>query len=91
MLDDGSLRSALEEHWAYSGKDEDRAHEIYHDGAVIEFPQSRERFEGVANVRAWRQRYPAEVDFRLRRIGWEAPEWRGPWRASDPSCEALDG
>src|SRR3712207_8856359 len=44
-----------------SGKDEDIAHEIYHDHAVLEFPQSGERFEGVENFREWRRQYPAKL------------------------------
>jgi hypothetical protein len=44
------------------------AHEIYHDDAVLEFPQSSERFEGVANFKEWRSQYPADVRFRVRRI-----------------------
>jgi hypothetical protein len=35
---------------------------------VLEFPQSGERFEGVANFREWRRRYPADLRFRIRRI-----------------------
>ena len=62
------LRLALERHWAYSGQDEDIAHEIYHDDAVLEFPQSGERFEGVHNFREWRRKYPANVRFHTRRI-----------------------
>jgi SnoaL-like domain len=59
----------LWKHEEYLGKgDTDRAHEIYHDDAVLEFPQSGERFEGVANFREWRRRYPADLRFRIRRI-----------------------
>ena len=68
MLPHEELVSALQHHWEYSGKDEDAAHEIYHDDAVLEFPQSGERFEGVANFREWRRQYPAELAFHLRRI-----------------------
>jgi SnoaL-like domain len=68
MLDDATLQVALERHWEYSGKDEDIAHEIYHEDAVLEFPQSGERFEGVENFREWRRQYPAVLDFRIRRI-----------------------
>ena len=50
------------------GADVDRAHELYHDDAVLEFPQSGERFEGVANFTEWRRRYPGEVRYRIRRI-----------------------
>ncbi|WP_373993482.1 hypothetical protein [Arthrobacter sp. E44] len=46
MLDDSDLLHALRRHWDHSGVDEDVAHEIYHDDAVLEFPQSGERFEG---------------------------------------------
>jgi transport factor 2 (NTF2)-like protein len=38
-------------YWEYAGADVDRAHELYHDDAVLEFPQSGERFEGVASIR----------------------------------------
>ena len=132
MLDDTALRAALQQHWDYSGKDEDRAHEIYAPDAVLEFPQSRERFEGVANFVEWRKQYPADLAFKLRKIrhrddfvvteynisyngapwqfcvsimefrgdkvahehvyimdGWPAPEWRAPWRADAPSCDAV--
>jgi hypothetical protein len=46
----------------------DRAPEIYHDDAVLEFPQSGERFEGVANFTEWRRQYPADVRYRVRRV-----------------------
>ena len=51
-LDDEALRTALERHWAAAGKDADIEQEIYHDDAVLEFPQSGERFEGVPNFKA---------------------------------------
>jgi SnoaL-like domain len=41
---------------------------MYDDDAVLEFPQSGERFEGVANIREWRSRYPGSVSFDIRRI-----------------------
>ena len=44
------------------------AHEIYHDDAVLEFPQSGERFEGVDNFTQWRSQYPADLSFELRRV-----------------------
>lgn len=55
-------------YFEYPGADVERAHELYHDNAVLEFPQSGERFEGVANFTEWRRRYPAEVRYRMRRI-----------------------
>ena len=68
MLQETDLLHALHRHWEYSGKDEDVAHEIYHDDAVLEFPQSGERFEGVQNFREWRRQYPAKLRFHLRRV-----------------------
>lgn len=68
MLDEAELMRQLRRHWHYSGKDEDLSHEIYHEDAVLEFPQSGERFEGVANFREWRRQYPAELRFYLRRV-----------------------
>jgi hypothetical protein len=67
-MDDASLLAALRRHWDLTGRDEDAAHEIYHDDAVLEFPQSGERFEGVANFLPWRRQYPAAVSFHTRRI-----------------------
>jgi hypothetical protein len=68
MLNDADLLAALRRHWENAGADEDAAHEIYHDDAVLEFPQSGERFEGVQNFKEWRERYPAALKFHLRRI-----------------------
>jgi hypothetical protein len=59
MVDDAELIRQLRRHWEYSGRDEDISHEIYHEDAVLEFPQSGERFEGVTNFREWRRQYPA--------------------------------
>ena len=62
-MDEASVRAQLERHWEYAGTDQDIAHEIYHDDAVLEFPQSGERFEGVENFREWRRQYPAVLEF----------------------------
>ena len=45
------LVEKVERYFEYAGRDVDRAHEIYHEDAVLEFPQSGERFEGLANFR----------------------------------------
>jgi hypothetical protein len=123
-MDEATILAALRRHWEYAGMNQNIAHEIYHDDAVLEFPQSQERFEGKENFIAWRSIYPATVEFKIRRIrgqgefwvsetsirydggpwhygcgilefrgdkvaretiyvtqGWEAPDWRAPWRA----------
>ena len=123
--------------WSDTGtpaaKDEDAAHEIYHEDAVLEFPQSGECFEGVQNFKSWRSQYPADLKFRIRKMthrddfvvvenlisyngapwmftvslmyfrddlvaheriyimdGWEAPEWRAPWRSATPADPPVE-
>jgi hypothetical protein len=87
-MDEAWVRAQLERHWEYSGRDEDIAHEIYHEDAVLEFPQSGERFVGVANFREWRRIYPASLRFKIRRIIGSGSLWvaenlisydDGPW------------
>ena len=48
--------------------DQDVAHEIYHEDAVLEFPQSGERFEGRATFTEWRSQYPVGADDMRYRI-----------------------
>ena len=55
-------------YFEYPGADVERAEELYHADAVLEFPQSGERFEGLANFTEWRRRYPAQVSYRMRRV-----------------------
>ena len=76
-MDEATVKAMLEQHFEYAGSDPDRAHEMYQDDAVLEFPQSGERFDGVANFHEWRSNYPAYVT-----EGWEPPEWRAQWRAA---------
>jgi SnoaL-like domain len=68
MADLQAVRAALQTYLDGAGTDLDARHEIYHEDAVLEFPQSGERFEGVANIRQWRRIYPAKVEFELRRL-----------------------
>lgn len=68
MLDEATLQARLRRHWEYAGTDQDITHEIYHDDAVLEFPQSGERFEGVANFKVWREQMPYGVRFHIRRV-----------------------
>jgi SnoaL-like protein len=74
------VRDALLQHLTYSGVDEDKAHEIYHDDAILEFPQSGERFRGKANMQGFRGQYPARVDFEPREIRGSGDFWVGEGR-----------
>jgi len=131
-MDESGVREKLERLFEYAGADIDRAEELYHEDAVLEFPQSGERFEGRAAFTEWRAQYPVDRDsmrYRIRRMvirgdfsvvelsasydaganwilgvqlvdwrgdkmareriyvteGWEAPEWRAPWRSTAPA------
>lgn len=80
--------AALRRYFAHEGADNDSRHEIYHDDAVLEFPQSQERFVGKENFITWRERYPASVKYNIRRIRGQGDFWvaeislsydGGPW------------
>jgi SnoaL-like domain len=75
MADEQAVRAALKTYLDVSGTDLDARHEIYHEDAVLEFPQSGERFEGVTNFREWRRIYPAKVEFELRRLRGRDDLW----------------
>ena len=71
MADESMVFETVRRYFEYTGADVDRAQEIYHDDAVLEFPQSGERFEGVATFTEWRRQYPADLDhvrYRIRRV-----------------------
>ena len=63
MIDPSVLLDKVQRYFEYAGADVDRAHEIYHDDAILEFPQSGERFEGVNSFTEWRRQYPAGVRY----------------------------
>ncbi len=68
MGDHEAQIAQVRRHWEHIGTDLDISHEMYHEDAVLEFPQSGERFEGLANFKEWRGRYPADVRYRIRRM-----------------------
>jgi SnoaL-like protein len=72
-MDEATVKAMLEQHFA--SDDPDRSHEMYHDDAVLEFPQSGERFEGVDNLREWRSNYPAETRVEFREIRGRDDLW----------------
>jgi hypothetical protein len=74
-MDAATLRAMLEQHFEYARSDPDRAHAMYHDDAVLEFPQSGERFVGVENFREWRSGYPASTSFGFREIRGRDDLW----------------
>ena len=69
------IRTALDRHWEFTGKDIDKSHEIYCDDVVVEFPQSGERILGKQNIYELRKHYPASLGFKILRTRGEGSIW----------------
>jgi SnoaL-like domain len=66
---DADLRTRLQEHWEASERgDADAEHAIYAPDAILDYPQSGERFRGRSTIQAQRGGHPAERHFSVRRI-----------------------
>ncbi|MGY1689508.1 nuclear transport factor 2 family protein [Geodermatophilus sp. SYSU D01105] len=92
-MDEATVRAALLHYLdASAAGDEDTASEIYAEDAVLEFPQSGERFEGVANFREWRRQYPASrIDYALDRVRGGGDVWVAELRVSYDGGPELRG
>jgi hypothetical protein len=68
-MDDRTVRAALERHWQASDANDFQAeHDIYHEDAVLDYPQSGERIRGRSNIRESRFVQPSQKRFEVRRI-----------------------
>jgi hypothetical protein len=66
---DREIRAALDQHWAASDADDfETEHRIYHEDAVLEYPQSGERTRGRRNILNQRASQPSKKRFAVRRI-----------------------
>ena len=74
-MDAETVRSMLQQHFDNARSDPDLAHAMYQEDAVLEFPQSGERFEGVDNFREWRSNYPANTNFEFREVRGDGEVW----------------
>jgi hypothetical protein len=69
MDPDIGIRAAIEEHWRASERgDIEAEHAVYAEDAVLDYPQSGERFRGRASISAQRGGHAADRHFALRRI-----------------------
>jgi len=88
-------REVFLHHWRYTAEgNEAKVHEIYHDDAILEFPQSGERFRGKANMQGFREQYGAEtgtaaLDFEPRVIRGGGDVWIGEGRARYDGGEPI--
>jgi hypothetical protein len=76
-MDVQNIRMAIDRHWAASAAgDQVTEHEIYHDDAICEYPQSGEIIHGRSNLQALRSHHPGKPSgFKIRRIVGEGNLW----------------
>ena len=73
---DASTRARIEEHWKASDLGEtDTEHAIYATDAILEYPQSGERFRGRAKIQAQRGGHPAIRRFTVLEIRGGGDLW----------------
>jgi ketosteroid isomerase-like protein len=66
---DQQIRAALDQHWAASdANDFETEHLIYHEDAVLDYPQSGERTSGRRNIQGQRASQPNKKRFTVQRI-----------------------
>jgi hypothetical protein len=62
-------KASIERHWqASEAGNLEAEHDIYAPGALLDYPQSGERFRGRDRIQAQRGGHPAERHFAVRRI-----------------------
>jgi len=73
---DARTRARIEQHWEASDRGEtDTEHAIYAADAVLDYPQSGERFRGRSKIQAQRGGHPAERHFTILRIRGGGDLW----------------
>jgi hypothetical protein len=76
MDGDDKTRAQLLQHWEASDRgDGDTEHAIYAIDAILDYPQSGERFRGRSNIQAQRGGHPAERHFTVIRIRGGGDLW----------------
>jgi hypothetical protein len=69
-------RARVAEHWHASERgDIEAEHAIYATDAVLDYPQSGERFRGRGNIQRQRGGHPADRHFTIRRISGSGDLW----------------
>jgi hypothetical protein len=76
MDGDVQIRAKVVEHWRASEQGDSTAeHAIYAEDAVLDYPQSGERFRGRETIAAQRGGHPAERHFTVQRISGAGDLW----------------
>jgi len=75
-MDDRTIGMALAQHWqASDAGDLEAEHEIYHDDAVLDYPQSGERIRGRRAIQESRTVQPNAKRFAVRRTVGNGALW----------------
>jgi hypothetical protein len=75
-MHDRTVRVALERHWEASDAGHFKVeHEIYHEDAVLDYPQSGERIRGRHNIQESRFVQPSKKRFTVRRMIGSGDLW----------------
>jgi hypothetical protein len=75
-MDDRTVRAALKRHWdASDASDFETEHDIYHEDAMLDYPQSGERIRGRHNIHESRFVQPNKKRFAVRRIVGAGDLW----------------
>jgi SnoaL-like domain len=75
-MGDQEIRAALDRHWAASDvNDFETEHSIYHEDAVLEYPQSGERIRSRRNIQITRTQQPSKKRFVIQRIIGRGDLW----------------
>jgi len=73
---EADIRARVQQHWEASERgDIDAEHAIYAADAILDYPQSGERFRGRPTIQAQRGGHPAERHFTIRRILGRGDLW----------------
>jgi hypothetical protein len=75
-MQDQAIEAALRRHWAASDVgDFEAEHDIYHEDAVLDYPQSGERIRSRAHIQESRRLQPNTKRFTVRRILGDGHLW----------------
>jgi hypothetical protein len=73
---EAEIRARIRAHWeASESGDVDLEHAIYAADAILDYPQSGERFTGRSRIQAQRGGHPADRHFTIRRILGSGALW----------------
>ncbi|HXS74798.1 MAG TPA: nuclear transport factor 2 family protein [Terracidiphilus sp.] len=75
-MSEEQIREVLDRHWGASDADDfETEHLIYHEDAVLDYPQSGERTRGRSNIQNQRASQPSKKRFTVQRIVGSGNLW----------------